>query len=922
MRDFRPQETTLTQVLFRTGMIIFLCSLIAFFSIYTLTKKEFEQRINEELLSITEIIKQSIESTHESTKTLEHLVDLRLFTISEVIAEELKGKRIDEVTREELIEISKKWGLSNISLLVLEEDGDIPVVQSTDPDEIGLNAKDWGYWYTAILELFEGKSISVNRGFSQPHYWIGPLSLSEVNDHHYKYAYYYDGQTDFMINPYIKAEDIYQFMDKSGPTQLINKIKESYNHTREIAVINIPAYLKEKPARIIEPITDKPVLYGTHEYITEQDELIFRNSLEAPVFERFSFKRDEEALEKIFVSLPEDRLLTIVLDLQSQRKVQSYLIWVFSGFYLLATMAIFILGRLVARRPVKKLQAERERLKVAEEFKRTAELLPSAIYKCKKDSNGVFVFTYLEGTVTSMLGLGTQNVLDRHIEDILPKRLSHNFITALDLAYVEGSSDFTFTLGNRTYHSVLKAVVDPDDSTAVLEVAGYSIDITEQVKANERIHHLAYYDSLTALPNRACFLETLDLAINENSEKCLSLLFIDLDGFKQINDTLGHNLGDILLQQVSRRLRSGLDKSAFLARMAGDEFTLILENYQRQETEESCKLIIHALKEPFLIENHEIYITTSIGVSLFPDDGEDSQTLLKNADMAMYASKQQGKNGYHFYQAEMNEKNVCKMKIRHDLHQALIQGKELSLVYQPQHCLETNQIIGLEALLRWQHPTKGFISPADFIPVAEESGLIEPLGDWVLYEGCRQFQQWLHAGMSPLRLSINLSARQFKQRDLAERIEKTLAETGMDPAYLTLEITESASMEDTLHTIQTLNQLRKIGVKISIDDFGTGYSSLKYLKDLPIQHLKIDHSFIWEMRSTDRVALAIVKSIIDLAQNLQLRVVAEGVETKEEHDLLLEMGCHEIQGYYFSRPMMPEQIFDFVQEKNSLLVHD
>ncbi len=914
MLNSHRNESTVKQLLVRTTSIFLFTIILGYASIYFITKQEWDQRLEEQMNYVTEMTKQSIENTHESVQTLEHLEDLHLYAISQAIHEELNEKEVKNVSQAELERLKEKWALSDISLFIREDDGDVVVVKSTDPKEIGLNAKSWGYWYTAMISLFNGDKVDVKEGYANHHYWVGPLSLSEVKNQHYKYAYFYDGSTDYMINPYVDTEGIYQIMNKSGPSQLIEKMEASNRDIEEIAVINVEAYLKGEKNKVIEPMRDLPVLYGNYEFKTDTDRGIFKKSLEGRIFESVQLEHNGALREKIYVSLPQKRVLTVVISLERQREMEEKLFFLFLGTLLVTIVGILILGRVVAQRPLKKLRAEQERLKVAEHFKRTIEILPNAIYKCNRDSNGSFILNYAEGITLERLNLTTDKVAGKRVQECFPQDLIDVMIPALDKAYVQEQAEFIYSLDDRIYQHVLKAVRDFDEPREIVEIAGYAVDITEREQANEKIKHLALYDPLTALPNRAYFLDRLEQALLEHEGQSLSILFIDLDNFKQINDSLGHEIGDQLLKHVSMRLLDCLGPEAFPARMGGDEFTVLLRDHETKERVECvCNKIIENLQQPFFIDHQSFYITASIGISMAPADGNTVKSLLINADMAMYLSKQQGKNGYCFFNPEMNETLQKRLHIQLDLRRAIQSQDQFFLLYQPQYSLETKRIVGVEALLRWNHPALGVVSPAEFIPIAEESGLIEPLGQWVIHEACNQFREWIREGIDPLRISVNLSARQFKKHDLAERIHHVIQQTEMDPRYLTVEITESVYMEDTEYTKQILKQLRESGIQAAIDDFGTGYSSLSYLKDLPIHYLKIDASFIREIKEQG-AGMAIVKSIIDLARNLGLQVVAEGVETREEYDWLDSAGCHEIQGYYFSRPLKPDEILQMFIE--------
>ncbi len=449
----------------------------------------------------------------------------------------------------------------------------------------------------------------------------------------------------------------------------------------------------------------------------------------------------------------------------------------------------------------------------------------------------------------------------------------------------------------------------------VTNYVGISRDITLRKEAEERLNFQATHDALTGLPNRTLFHDRLTqaLALAAQTGTSLALLFLDLDRFKVINDTLGHGIGDRLLQAVVERLRSCAGESDTLARWGGDEFIFLLERVQgTQHAATAARRILDSLIEPFHIQGHEVFVTGTIGISLFPGDGHDVQALLGNADTAMYRAKQKGKNDYQFYAAAMNATAYERLKLESDLRHAL-KRNELVLHYQPRVDIHTGEIIAVEALLRWQHPVRGLLCPKDFIGLAEESGLIVPMGEWVMHSACMQNKAWQAAGLPPLRVSVNLSTHQFKKENLTETVEGMLKKTGTDPGLLELEITESVMMENVERAVRTLNELSMLGVNVSIDDFGTGYSSLGYLKRFPIGAIKLDQSFVQHIPvSPDDSAIAM--SIISLGRALKLRVVAEGVETQEQLSFLRDHGCHEAQGFLFGYPAHADEITKTLQK--------
>ena len=434
-------------------------------------------------------------------------------------------------------------------------------------------------------------------------------------------------------------------------------------------------------------------------------------------------------------------------------------------------------------------------------------------------------------------------------------------------------------------------------------------DITERMQVQERLHYLAHHDALTGLPNRMLFLDRLNQALMRAHwhQRGIGVMFLDLDRFKTINDTLGHDVGDRFLQAISARLEACVRERDTVARFGGDEFAIILEDLAHpDDAAPLASKILEAFGRPFELGGREYYVTTSIGISLYPGDGVDAQALLKNADIAMYQAKELGKNTYQFYSADMGAHAVERLTLETSLRHAL-ERDEFVLHYQPQVALADGRIVGVEALLRWQHPQLGLLAPVQFIGLAEETGLIVPIGQWVARAACRQAKAWREAGLPALRLAINVSARQFNEPGFVDGVARLLAETGFDAERLELEITESVIMKNAQVTIARLQALHAMGVRFAIDDFGTGYSSLSYLRRFAVHTLKIDKSFIHDV-GVDQGDAEIVKTIIAMARGLKLAVIAEGVETKEQLMFLRGQGCEAVQGYLLSRPLPADQI--------------
>ncbi len=466
---------------------------------------------------------------------------------------------------------------------------------------------------------------------------------------------------------------------------------------------------------------------------------------------------------------------------------------------------------------------------------------------------------------------------------------------------------------NEPYPSWVGITAIRDDDGDLMSYVCFFVDISERKASERRIHRLAYYDALTLLPNRTLFQDRLHNALQQSRHNAswVVLMFLDLDRFKPINDSLGHAAGDRLLKEVAMRLTACVGTEDSVARMGGDEFTLLLSGLETREVALAQAIrvgeqILTQLSEAFVLEGREFFVSASIGIALSPQDGHELSQLMKNADTAMYHAKEMGKNNFQFYQAEMNARALERLELEADLRHALLQG-EFRLHYQPQYRCDTRRLTGVEALLRWEHPVRGHVSPAEFIPVLEEIGLVVQVGDWVIREACRQMREWHAAKVRIPKVSVNLSARQFSDGQLGQRIAQILAETGLAPACLELELTESILMRDVGEALQLLGELKGLGLCIAVDDFGTGYSSLNYLKQFPIDILKIDRSFVDGLPHGEQDA-QIARAIIAMAHSLNLSVIAEGVEETAQLDFLCAHGCDEVQGFLFDRPLPPDQL--------------
>jgi diguanylate cyclase (GGDEF)-like protein/PAS domain S-box-containing protein len=543
-------------------------------------------------------------------------------------------------------------------------------------------------------------------------------------------------------------------------------------------------------------------------------------------------------------------------------------------------------------------------------FRTLAETTPCAIFIYQDDR-----FTYANGATAAITGYGREEFLRLGFWDIVHPDF-RPLVQARGLAGERGEGGplrYEIKIvrkgGEERWLDYTAGLIDFAGKPAVL---GTAFDITERKRAEDQIKSLAYHDALTGLPNRLLFTDRLSLAVSQAARhnQHLAVLFLDMDRFKVINDSLGHSLGDRLLQAVAERLQACVREADTVARLGGDEFTLLLPGVAHPEdVARVAEKILEALKQPFKTEGRELFCTVSMGISLFPEDGGDAETLVKNADTAMYRAKEQGRDNYQLYTPAMNATAVERLQLESGLRRALARN-ELEIHYQPVLDLGNGRVHGVEALLRWRHPDKGLLGPSEFISLAEVTGLAVPMSSWILRTACAQARAW-QASHPRLIVAVNLSARQFQQPDLVAIVKAALDDTGLPPRCLDLEITETNAMQNAEATIATLRELKALGVRVSIDDFGIGYSSLSYLKRLPIDTLKIDQSFVRDI-TTDPDDAAIATAVIALAHTLKLRVVAEGVETEEQLAFLTARSCDRMQGYLFSHPLPPEECTAFL----------
>ena len=576
----------------------------------------------------------------------------------------------------------------------------------------------------------------------------------------------------------------------------------------------------------------------------------------------------------------------------------------------------------------KKLKEERNRRQRVEQLIQNIENAETKYrFLIEKTMVGVFIVqdnrcTYVNPRFAEIFGYPQQEITEKlKLPDLIhpDDRL---LVSAHNLDQLNGAPGNNLQYefrglkksGELIYVEVLNGQSSMDGKPAII---GTLLDISKRKQAEETIHHLAFHDPLTELPNRILFADRIQQALHraERSKEQVALLFIDLDRFKSVNDTLGHAAGDTILKEVASRLQNCLRQADTVSRFGGDEFNVLLTQIGREEEVQMiAHKILKALEWPYQVEDQEIFLSGSIGIALYPKDGQDAMTLTKNADTALYRAKDLGRNNYQPYSSAMNSRALERMALESSLRK-VIDRQELRVYYQPQIDLQSGQVVGLEALMRWHHPTGRMIEPSVFIPLAEETGLIVPMGEWILRAACWQLKEWGGVGLQPLRLGVNVSSKQFQQTNLTELVCSILQETGLKASQLNLEITESMIMSDVNESISVLQSLRDVGVTIAIDDFGTGFSSLSYLKDFPADHLKIDRAFVQNLPFSKSEA-NIARHIVELGHSLGLKVIAEGVERSDQMEFLKTLGCNEIQGYLISPPLPAEEILPLIQKQN------
>ncbi|MCA0971930.1 EAL domain-containing protein [Halobacillus litoralis] len=557
-------------------------------------------------------------------------------------------------------------------------------------------------------------------------------------------------------------------------------------------------------------------------------------------------------------------------------------------------------------------QGEARQLEKAHsDYSRTVQSLVNLVFKVKRIEKGVFQYTLFEGKLAEDIGLTTDVVQGQTLEDLYGHSKAQFYQNKYERGFQGEVLSYKHNYNGRYFYTTLSPI---HQGERVVEVIGSSIEITSYQEAEHRIQHMASHDPLTDLPNRNKLQEDLPVLMEKYDK--VSLMFCNLDRFKYINDAMGYIAGDQVIKLMGERIESVIENGDRVYRLGGDEFIVCLLNDQSsEELTRQGHYILQKIVQPIHIMGKEIFMTARIGTARYPVDCSTADELINCANISMQYCKRNGRHNFLFYTPNMNEYHDYQISMEGNLREA-ISRNELCLHYQPKVNVETGFISGMEALVRWEHAEKGFISPGEFIPLAEETGLITQLDEWVLQEACRQNQQWIDAGYAPERVAVNVSANEIQQTDFAEKVKKVLDETGLDPKYLEIEVTENSVMQNTDQCIRTMQDLKALGVSLSIDDFGTGYSSLSYLRKFPIHYLKIDQAFIKGV-DHDPSDSEIVKVMIQLADAFKLQVVAEGVENEEVLQFLRENHCSYYQGYYFSKPLPPEEMEQYLTKKQT-----
>lgn len=787
-----------------------------------------------------------VEKTKEGSLYVEDILGRDLRIASLAIKQKLPPNYQD-ISNEQLITLAKEVGVSHITLLAKTPD-DIIGVKSSDPEEINMSTKDWGYWYDAFRQLFALTPVSVGKGITLPFYWSGPIEIASSDpDHIDKWGYYFDGSTNYIINPYFRDNEVLEYEERFGPGKIIEGfIKE--RAVLELSVINPKNFGKKSEVVHLNGnsyirISARPIWYGSYKYRNvKTDSAFVQKAITDNQVQSYRVCLKGKSVMKTFVPVfPENDqpyVIGLVYNYGLIQQELSHELLV----HVLLSIAIMIIVLIIS-----------------------------------------FIFSR---SITQPIG---------YIVDQVNEIAQGNYGKNIRLNRKDELGLLTENVNALSKH-----------------LQTYVKDLNQ---SKELIEYQAYHDPLTGLLNRRYVLEKLTPFINRANEtgENISVLFIDLDRFKQVNDSFGHSKGDEILKTVASRIKSCLptNENTIITRQGGDEFIIFLVNFGTSETLIVAEKIVSSLKKSYSLDGSEIYLGASCGISIYPEQSKDIDTLVIYADLAMYAAKKLGGNKVMAYSDKINNPNMKRPRFEARLRHVIENGK-IEVFYQPKIQADSNKVFGAEALVRWNDEELGFVSPDLFIPIAEDTGLIQPLWEFVMKTACQQVSRWNMSIPFPLSVSVNFSARQFQEPDnMVKRVQEILSDSKLDPKNFEIEITESILLNKSTEIVHALQTLQNMGIAISIDDFGTGYSSLSYLKDLPIDSLKIDKSFIQnidvEWRNSE-----IPEAIINFARSLHLNVIAEGVEQDYQKEFLLAKNCLQMQGYLFSKPLNKDDFERFI----------
>ncbi|MFS2168935.1 EAL domain-containing protein [Priestia megaterium] len=822
--------------------LLVLCILLANNTLHYIRSKnrltEFNQR---EITLVTEEIAYEVENSKNSASYMEDRMAQELRTASIAIQQSLPADYRD-VSNDELKQLAKKLMVSHITLLAPVE-GDIIGVKSSDPKEINMSTKEWDYWYTSFQQLLSQQPVTTTKGLTLPHFWSGPIEVASSNPNHIdKWGYYYDGSTNYIIDPYFRDRHVLDFEKRFGPTNVMNRFTENLEGVLELTAFNPKNFGKRNQNVYLNGnkyirIKDQPIWYGTYTYRnTERDKTSIQKALKTGKSQSYTAEINHKKVLKTLVPIKE-------------KNSPAYVIGVVYDYGLIE----------------KELQQELIK-----------HLLLSLPF--------IFIVLIISFVFSTSITRPIKHIME-HVNQIA----KGNFGKVLNVRRKDELGGLVANINHLSHF--LKTYVD------------------DLKKSQEESEYHAYHDFLTGLPNRRYFKEELNRRLIESKEKSIrhvAVLFMDIDRFKDINDTLGHSKGDRLIQLIANRIKECLPPANnFLTRQGGDEFVILFSDFTPEEVEGITEKIMAYVQQPCYIDNDEVFVSISSGLSFYPEHSTNLDTLITYADVAMYASKRQGGSKVSIYHDSLNQKQAEKVHIETRLRKAIQKG-DIDVYYQPKIEAKRNVITGVEALVRWNDAELGFVSPEAFIPIAEETGLIQSLWEVVMKKACSQVSKWNKDRNEKMTLAVNFSPRQFQDPIvLVNEIQQFLSLHRFDPTWFEMEITESTLLMNAEETIKALHLLKKYGISISIDDFGTGYSSLSYLKKLPIDCLKIDRSFIQDIQE-DYSNSEIAQAIISLSQSLKLQVIAEGVEEEYQKAFLMKNGCVHMQGYLFSKPLAAE----------------